>query len=429
MLSRPAAALTLVQVFEYGRSLASLHGEFEAQLDPKDKPMWQQLTYGTLRFHPALELITLKLLRKKFKNKDYDLQMLLEIGLYQLLHTDIEPFAAINETVNAAKSLDKEWACGLLNACLRNFERDKDTMIRKLNGHPQFQSAMPDWLLAQIKSAWPNDWKEVVKGSNHEAPMFLRINARKTTRDDYLNALDEQGISAEASAYADHGIVLHHPVNVTHLPNFAQGFCSVQDEAAQLSGQILPMKNGDKVLDACAAPGGKSCHLLELADIELTALEMDEKRAQRIYQNLSRLELSAKVLCTDANATEQWWDGEPFDAILLDAPCSATGVIRRHPDIKYLRHEDDIAQLAQLQAQLLDNLWPTLKSGGFMLYATCSILSSENNQQINAFLARHADANVAPLPIEHGIVCDVGRQFLPTIDAHDGFYYCLLHKQ
>jgi 16S rRNA (cytosine967-C5)-methyltransferase len=435
LYSRPAAAKAVVEVLVKRRSLSSVQADFEPMLEAKDKPMWQELTYGTLRFHLALELVAHKLLKKRFKTKDLDLQFLLEVGLYQLIYMRVEPFVAINETVNGAKSLDKEWACGLINACLRNFERTRDAMLKKLGGHPQFQTAMPNWILTHIKDAYPQDWKSIVAATNDSAPMFLRVNQKSfldsdsnTGRDDYLEELSDCDIAATACEFSQQGIQLTQAVNVNTLPGFSDGSCSVQDEAAQLAAQFLDLSDGEKVLDACAAPGGKTCHLLESADVSVTALELDESRISRIYENLERLKLDAEVICTDASAVADWWDDKAFDSILLDVPCSAMGVIRRHPDIKFLRKPDDINELVKIQANMLDSICTTLKSGGKLLYATCSILPCENDEQIKAFLARNNGFSLEKIYCDGAIDTGFGLQFLPKINGHDGFFYCLLKK-
>ncbi|MDH5182955.1 MAG: 16S rRNA (cytosine(967)-C(5))-methyltransferase RsmB, partial [Gammaproteobacteria bacterium] len=289
--------------------------------------------------------------------------------------------------------------------------------------------AHPQWIISALKKSWPQHWSAILEANNVYPPFTLRCNARQVQRDDYLQQLEEVELSATTTAHTEQGITLEQACPVERLPGFDQGRASVQDGAAQLAAQLLDAQAGERVLDACAAPGGKLAHILERQpDCQVIAVDIDAHRVERIEQNLNRLQLSAKVVTADVAATEQWWDGEAFDRILLDAPCSATGVIRRHPDIKQLRRAEDIAQLADLQAKILDALWATLKSGGQMVYATCSIMAEENHLQMSQFLLRHKDARELPLEVTWGHACEVGRQILPGEDGMDGFYYAILHK-
>ena len=292
------------------------------------------------------------------------------------------------------------------------------------------QSAHPAWLLEHLQQDWPADWERIVSANNATPPMTLRVNAAHSERDTYVAMLKESGTSCEPARHTEYGLTLSQPVGVDHLPNFTDGAVSVQDAAAQLAAQLLDARPGERVLDACAAPGGKTAHILERQPglAKLLALDISEERIQRLTDNLRRLGLSATTCVGDATNPTSWWDGRPFDRILLDAPCSATGVIRRHPDIKVLRHAEDLRQLTQTQAQILTALWPLLKPGGMLLYVTCSILQQENSQQIQDFLATQADARHNLIDAEWGHAQAAGRQTLPGENGMDGFFYACIQK-
>lgn len=405
-----------------GRSLADLPSPLAAQ----ERAYWQAMTYGCLRFLPRLELYLQRLLKKPLKNKDRDLQALLLLGLYWLDQQQAPEHAAVNETVQLCKLLNKPQFTGLCNALLRQYVREQSSLQQKLNGNPVFRFACPKWLIEQSQNDWPEQAKALLDGHNHPGPMSLRVNRRHGSRADYWQRLQDLGIEAQPSPIAEDSLVLAKPCAVEQLPGFGQGWASVQDEAATLAGQLLPITAGMNVLDACAAPGGKSCHLLERADIHLTALDSSAHRLQRLQENLERLQLQAKVVCADAGQPSSWWDGQAFDAILLDAPCTGLGVIRRHPDIKCLRQASDLDKLAQLQQQLLQALWPCLAKGGHLLYATCSVSHRENSLNIKQFLSLQADAQL--LPVAAGLDTGFGSQLLPSPQGPDGFFYALLRK-
>jgi len=289
--------------------------------------------------------------------------------------------------------------------------------------------AHPPWLLKRLQADWPTQWETLADANNAHPPLTLRVNARIKSRDAYLEHLHQANIAATPTPYTDYGITLEHPIDVQHLPGFAQGWLSVQDGAAQLAAPLLDVPPGARVLDACAAPGGKTAHLLERYEIEtLLALDLKPARVQKLRDTLQRLQLSADLRCADASQPDTWWDNQPFERILLDVPCSGNGVIRRHPDIKYLRQPSDIAALAAQQARLLDALWPLLMPGGKLLYVTCSVFAEENHLQIQNFLATHADATEIVLTADWGYAQDYGRQILPGENNLDGFYYACLSK-
>ncbi|WP_090312472.1 16S rRNA (cytosine(967)-C(5))-methyltransferase RsmB [Pseudomonas linyingensis] len=411
---------------------ASLGSALPAQLDKveaRDRGLTQELAFGTARWQPRLALLADKLLQKPFKAGDQDLEALLLIGLYQLLYTRIPAHAAIGETVGCVDKLKKSSAKGLINAVLRRAQREGEALLAALEKDPAARTAHPRWLQKALKAHWPADWETVCAANNSHPPLTLRVNRRHGSRDAYLTELAAAGIEARACPFSTDGVQLASPCDVTTLPGFAAGRVSVQDEAAQLAADLLELKPGQHVLDACCAPGGKTCHLLEAEPtLAVTAVDLEESRLVRVRENLARLQLDAHLIAADARAVGQWWDGQAFQRILLDAPCSATGVIRRHPDIKLTRQADDIAALAALQGELLDALWPTLEVGGVLLYATCSSLPTENTEVIGAFLARTPGARELDIPGPFGLKQPHGRQLLAQVDGHDGFYYAKLIK-
>jgi len=430
MNPRLAAARALAAVLS---GKASLNSSLPAQLDKvdeRDRGLTQDLAFGTARWQPRLDLLAAQLLQKPFKAADADVQALLLVGLYQLFYTRIPAHAAIGETVGCADKLKKPWAKGLLNAVLRRAQREGEALLAGMQRDPVVRTAHPRWLQKTLKAFWPEQWEAICAANNAHPPMILRVNRRHHGRDAYLALLAEAGIDASASQYSRDGIVLSEACDVRSLPGFAEGWVSVQDEAAQLSADLLELAPGQRVLDACCAPGGKTCHLLEAEAglAHLVAIDLEAKRLTRVRENLDRLQLDAELIACDARDTASWWDGKPFQRILLDAPCSATGVIRRHPDIKLTRQADDIPALATLQGELLDALWPTLEVGGMLLYATCSSLPTENTEVIEAFLARTPGARELDLATEAGIRQPHGRQLLAQEGGHDGFYYAKLIK-
>lgn len=434
--ARSAAALIIKKMLIDGQSLNQTIPQYTETLPAEEQGLCKAICFGVSRFYRSLSTDIDALLTKPLRNKDYDIYALLLIGAYQLDKMRTPEYAAIDSCVAASKRLKKDWAKGLINAVLRQYQQQTD----KPSSHDDKASTEhPDWLVGKIRKMWPEHSDNIFAQNNLEPPLCLRINARKTTRDEYIQLLEQQGIEAKAGALSEAAIYLPAKgVNITKLPHFADGYLSVQDEAPQLAAFLLNAQSGDRVLDACAAPGGKTCHILEhTSDVSsVTAVDMDDSRLARVTENLQRLELHAECIAADILDTESWWNGESFDRILADVPCSATGVIRRHPDIKWLRKPDDIAQLAQLQTQMLHKLWQCLKPGGTLLYATCSVLTQENSKVIKAFLAQESTAQCLPLASENrdrdfgdsAIQCDFGVQFLPMANSHDGFYYALLQK-
>ncbi|MEH6468106.1 MAG: 16S rRNA (cytosine(967)-C(5))-methyltransferase RsmB [Porticoccus sp.] len=430
MIVRVAAAKVIASVLQDEGSLSTLLPQYASKVEERDRGLLQQLCYGTLRYYPRIAAYLNLLLAKPFKAKDQDLEAVLACSLYQLLETRVPPHAAVNEAVATCKALKKIWAKGLVNAVLRRFLRERAELDETLKDNPTFNTAHPDWLISLWSEAWPDQLDDIILANNTQPPMTLRVNRRHLSQEQYLEQLKTAGIDASATPFSHDGITLQSPRDVLTLPGFSTGDVSVQDEAAQLSAQLLDLESGQRVLDACCAPGGKTCHILELLDNtgEVVALDLAPNRLERVEENLERLGLQAELIAADAADTKAWWDNKPFDRILLDAPCSATGVIRRHPDVKLLRKPADVAKLAELQLTLLKALWPLLESGGVLLYATCSTLPQENDQVILEFIRSINNASVEKVAITAGVETPVGRQLLPQINGHDGFYYALLRK-
>ncbi len=425
---RGLAAKSLAPVLQQKSALdaAFLHPQI-AELSQQDRSLYKGMCYGTCRHFFSLDAVLGKLLSKPMKAKDSDVKALLLVGIYQLWHMRIPDHAAINETVNATKKLKKPWAKNLVNAVLRNFIREKETLI---SAFEQYQHEHPNWLLTKISDAWPDNVETITEANNTQAPFTLRVNARKKDRSRYSEILTQHDIAHTLCEHSDDGITLVEPIDVMLLPGFPEGSCSVQDEAAQLSAQLLDLQPKQRVLDACCAPGGKTCHIAEHQPAldELIALDVDPTRLEKVQENLTRLSLDASLTAADATDTKQWWDGKTFDRILLDAPCSATGVIRRHPDIKLLRRESDIAELGKLQRKILQQLWQTLSPDGILLYATCSVLPEENENLIKTFVEQQDDAIHLAIDATWGEQRPYGRQLFPQLNGHDGFYYARIKK-
>ncbi|WP_067093729.1 16S rRNA (cytosine(967)-C(5))-methyltransferase RsmB [Marinomonas atlantica] len=438
-MSQPArlvSAKILEQVLLQRGSLSTQIGKQIGEVDYDEQGLTKELCFGVCRYYPQLNSIALSLLSKPFEEKDFDLYAALLMGLYQVDHMSTPDHAAVHESVELCRQLDKEWATKLMNAVLRRYQRERDEILENLAKQPSVEFNMPKWLVKRFKKHWPESFEQIVEATNTHPPMCIRVNELHVSRGTYQAMLSEQDTVSRETAFSASGLYLESAVPVFMLPNFDQGDVSVQDESAQLAASLLAPQAGERILDACAAPGGKTGHLLEKQpNIELTAVELEPWRLTRIESNLERLGVSAELICGDASQPDQWWDKRAFDKILLDAPCSATGVIRRNPDIKINRKPDDIDDLVEIQAAILDATWQTLKQGGYMLYATCSLMPEENEQQMAAFLTRQEDACECPLnqlapdqtlafgkPVSHGI------QVFPTVNGQDGFYYCLLQK-
>lgn len=441
MNTRCIAVKIVTELQEKQCSLSQILPEYKNLLKkPADQSLVQALCFGVCRWYPRLEFFVNQLLSKPLKAKDRDIFNLLCIGIFQLSWMRIPDHAAISETVEAAKGLNKIWAKGLVNAILRNYQRKIDQLNQALSlkQNKVAFTAHPLWLLDNIQKAWKDDWENIITANNQQAPLILRVNLQKISREAYLTLLSNQNILAKALSHIPTAIILNEALDVTNLPGFNEGLFSVQDGSGQMTAQLLDLKPSLRVLDACSAPGGKLAHILEAEPTtSLMALDISENRTHRIKENLQRLDLLKQdvvIQTFDANDVDAWWDKKPFDRILCDAPCSATGIIRRHPDIKLVRHREDIPRLQAQQLNLLNNLWPLLKPGGLLLYSTCSILPEENNDVIQQFLNQHDDATISKIstielpyghPIEGG---NLGHQFLPGENNTDGFYYARLKK-
>lgn len=381
----------------------------------------KSLVFGTIRYYHQLNDIVTDLLDHSLDKEDLDIHCLMLLGAYQILYSKVAIHASIFETVDVANTLNKSWAKGLINAILRQIDRDKETLLR------QVHFSHPTWLVKKIKQNYPDHFEQIFSQNNVQAPMTIRVHP-KFSATDYQQQLNDIGIASQTLSVASQALLLEKPVSVYDLPNFEIGSCYVQDASAQLAAHLLDPKEGELILDACSAPGGKTTHLCELTpSAKIIALDSDLDRLERVEQNAQRFNIN-NIGIIQGNAQQQdWWDGQLFDKILLDAPCSATGVIRRHPDIKLLRKPKDITNLVALQKDILENLWPMLKPGGTLLYATCSILKAENEFQIADFLHSHDDAGEIKIDLDWGIKTVVGRQQLPTHEF-DGFYYAKLKK-
>jgi 16S rRNA (cytosine967-C5)-methyltransferase len=422
--TRLAAARTLVRVLDGGQSLTvALEHTLSALETPQDKAFVQAICYGVCRYYHRLQFLLSQLLDKPIK--DAEIYALALVGLYQLAFMRVKTHAAVSETVDATRK--KSWAKNLINALLRRYLREQESLESQANLNPVALHSHPKWLISRIENDWGNEnAARIFNANNAFPPMILRINVLQTSRENYLQQLAYLDIEAETVENCPSAIRLIKPVGVLSLPSFENGMVSVQDTAAQFAAGLLELESGQRVLDLCAAPAGKTAHILESQpDLECVAVDIDAARMLRVETNLQRLNLVAQLIVGDATQPENWWDGRLFDRILVDAPCSALGVIRRHPDIKLLRRADDLTALPALQAAILNAAWSMLKEDGLLIYATCSILKAENENQIMQFLAENSDAQEMPFdknPAQHG------WQILTGDNDCDGFYYARLRK-
>ncbi len=416
------AAKTVSKVVRGGRNLNQILSETlrkQPNFTAQERGALQDLCYGTLRYYSRFAFILDSLLERPVQESP--LRCLLLVALYQLQHTKAGQHAIVDQAVSAAKIINPS-ASGLVNAVLRNFLRRQPTLLEDADQKEESRYAYQQWWIDEVKERYGEHSGAILEAGNKHPPMTLRVNARHTNASEYQSILASQEIAARI--VEPDALILERPLAVERLPKFIEGWVSVQDAGAQYAARLLDVQNGMRVLDACAAPGGKAAHMLELADIELVAVDKDEERLRRVRENLQRLHLKAQVVCGDAAIPKDWWDGKTFQRILADVPCSASGVVRRHPDIKWLRRPDDIESFAVQQTQILESLWSLLARDGKLLYATCSIFGRENQQVIAAFLAQHDDA----VAIKLTATGMTDGQLLPN-DEHDGFFYALLHKK
>jgi len=428
--SRLASVHVLQQIITQGRNLPDALASASKNLDEKDRALTQAICYGCIRFYSQLEFIAQQLLQKPFKPKDQDIYFLILIGLYQIREMRIPDHAAVSETVNVIKALKKPWARGLINAVLRNYQRQSEEINRDIAKNDAAHYAHPQWWITKLKQAWPQQWENILQQNNQQPPFTLRVNSQHYSAKAYIDLLQQKDVEAQAHENIPTAITLSNAVNVDQLPGFDEGKISVQDAAAQLAASLLDPQADERILDACAAPGGKTLHIFERQPKlkALVALDSDKNRLQRVEENRDRGNANIEILCGPAEQPDKWWDQQLFDRILLDAPCSASGVIRRHPDIKLLRREEDLPVLIKTQQEILNALWPLLKEDGILLYATCSVFTEENTRQVKRFLEKQKNARLITIEADWGQDTGFGRQILPGEDTMDGFFYAKLQK-
>lgn len=424
-----------MQLVVHGQTLTELlEKSLPLLANSRDRSFCSELCYGFCRFYYVLQAELKNLLKKPLKSRDRDIQTILLLGLYQIRFMRVENYAAVNETVKLLQKRNKPWAKALVNGVLRSSIRKRSNDEVKVSAHltkSEQRLAYPEWIWRKIELDWGEYSYNIFAAGNQHAAMVLRVNLSTMSRNDYLQLLAQHSIEGAAHPLVNQAVILKRALPVEQLPGLAKGWVSVQDAAAQIAAPLLETKPGMRVLDACSAPGGKTLHILQLTeDIKLTALDKDDNRLHRVRDNLNRADVSAQLICTDAAQVDHWFDGQLFERILLDVPCSASGIIRRHPDIRLLRKPEDMTRLLQLQQRLLSNLWPLLKPGGQLVYSTCSIFKDENENQIRKFMAIEASCVERPLnAVQWGEKRSPGRQIFPGNDQMDGFYYACLLKQ
>lgn len=430
MTPREAAVRALVGVLREGSTLDETLPRFRDRLAaPRDRAFAQELCFGVLRWYFRLDFLSGRLLERPLRNRDMDVQAVILSGLYEMSHMRTPDHAAVSQSVETVKAIGRPRSAALVNAVLRRFQREQESLSQLVDAEPAARYAHPVWLLDALRSDWPEHWERIVEAGNERPALHLRVNRLRSSVGDFLTVLADAGLAAEPLPGTESGIRLSDPIDPEQLPGFADGIFSVQDAGAQLAAPLLDAEPGQRVLDACAAPGGKTCHILEREPglAGLTAVDRDESRLGRLTKNLARLGLNARIACADSTIPG-WHDGPPFDRILLDVPCSATGVIRRHPDIKLLRRPEHVSECTAVQDALLAANWPLLVRGGRMLYATCSLLREENDLRIEKFRNNNKDVRIVEIGGTVGIATGTGRQVVPGYADTDGFYYALLEK-
>ncbi|TCV96311.1 16S rRNA m(5)C-967 methyltransferase [Luteibacter rhizovicinus] len=430
MSTRALAAEALADIALAGHSLREVADRATRKLsDSRDRALLTALLNEGARWWPRYDAAIDRLLDKSLRRNEPAIHALLVLGLIQIEVLEMPGYAAVAATVEAARELRRPRFAGLVNAVLRRWQRERVSLIEALDATPATRHAHPAWLAKTIAADWPGRADSVFAANNQEPPLMLRVNRRRATRETVAEALRAAGQNATLHPWLVDGLVLPHSTDITRLPGFPEGHFAVQDGAAQIPADLLDVADGQRVLDACAAPGGKACHVLERADVALVAVESEAGRAPRIQQNLDRLGLAATIVVGDAGNPDSWWDGRPFDRIMIDAPCSATGVIRRRPDVRLHRRATDIDNLVTQQKRILEALWPLLAPGGKLLYVTCSLLRRENEGVVSAFIDSHTDAVAAPFSLPVGQAAGIGWQILPGDGDLDGMYYALVEKR
>jgi len=427
--TRALAAKGLAEVAMRGASLREVMERNAPKLaDSRDRALLMALLSEGARWWLRFDAAIDGLLEKPLRHKDPAVHALMVLGLVQLEILELQDYAAVAATVEAVRALGRPQLAGLVNAVLRRWQRERESLVAQLDAKPQTRHAHPAWLAAALAHDWPAEADAVMASDNREPPLMLRVNRQRSTPQALIEQFQAAGYAATAHPWLDDALILPHSTDVTRMPGFEDGAFAVQDGAAQVAADLADLHDGLRVLDACAAPGGKACHLLERARIDLTALEFDAKRAERIRQNLMRLRLDAKIVIGDAGAPAGWWKREPFDRILIDAPCSATGVLRRRPDVRLHRRESDIAAMHAQQRRILSALWPLLAPGGKLVYITCSVLRAENEVIVSELLAAQADARIVDFTLPTGQAAAMGWQILPGDGDLDGMYYAVIEK-
>ena len=422
-LSVRVASVRLLDDVSHGGSLNTLYGPIEASVQDSDRAFLKELVYGSLRLWPLYKGIVRQLLDRPLKAKDSALEATLIMAMYELDECHTPDYASVSAAVDVCNAIDKPWASRLINGCLRRYQRDRLALHDALGDTER--AALPGWLYKSLIRSLPDAVSAIADVSKKKPPLTLRVNVQKASRDDYQAQLQLAGIPTQALGTS--ALTLLEPLPVAQIPQFEAGFASVQDHSAQLAAELIAFVPGARILDACAAPGGKACHLAELG-AQVTAMDISEARLEKVADNAARLDLTIATVACNATDIPHGLIDEGFDSILLDAPCSATGVMRRNPDVKVIRTKADIAQFATLQLRLLTSVWPHLKIGGQLLYATCSLLPDENEDVVSDFLSTTADAQSVPLPKDVGIQMAFGQQVIPSPGHGDGLYYCLLKK-
>ena len=430
---RLAAAKAITEVI-LGASLSRVLPKYQDRVNPSDQSLLSEICYGSCRYYHLFDAVLEKMMKKNLRKRDTDIRALLIAGFYQIAYMRTKPHAVVDESVKASRKLGKPAMSGMVNGVLRRFQREQASLLDLARQNKAASYALPGWLYQQLQTDWNDKTPAICEALLASPPLVLRVNSQKQDVQEYLDKLRQENLAASGIVGVETAVLVDKPVPVEKLPGFFDGSVSVQDAGAQLAAELLNPGAETKVLDACAAPGGKTCHLLERYsdldhDLDLTAIDIDASRIEKIRSNLDRLKLKAKVFCGDAANPDGLWSETQYDAVLLDVPCSATGVIRRHPDIRILRKKQDIVGLVSQQRSILEQIWTLVKPGGRLLYATCSLLSAENEKQVEWFLQRDDVLELSLEPKVEYVRKSHGIQTIPGVNNMDGFYYALIKKK